>query len=157
MGVDIDRRVVSQFVGPPCLVTSRRRPPGQHRGLARWLNEGPPHKAKAPFPGCPPITVIAETVTAPLFSSLCMKVKLALQGACGSCPSSTTTMKMGIERVLNENFLNMGGVREPGLSTFRVLRCGMPCLAFLVSSIRGEAHAVIRGNNQGAASLRSRR
>ncbi|CAN0065830.1 unnamed protein product, partial [Sphacelaria rigidula] len=37
-------------------------------------------------------------------------VKLALQGACGSCPSSTTTMKMGIERVLNENFLNMGGV-----------------------------------------------
>lgn len=38
------------------------------------------------------------------------QVKLALQGACGSCPSSTTTMKMGIERVLNENFLNMGGV-----------------------------------------------
>eukprot|EP00903_Cladosiphon_okamuranus_P019159 g17622.t1 len=39
-------------------------------------------------------------------------VKLALQGACGSCPSSTTTMKMGIERVLNENFLNMGGVEQ---------------------------------------------
>lgn len=41
-----------------------------------------------------------------------VKVKLALQGACGSCPSSTTTMKMGIERVLNENFLNMGGVSD---------------------------------------------
>lgn len=25
-------------------------------------------------------------------------------GACGTCPSSTTTMKMGIERVLKEKF-----------------------------------------------------
>lgn len=25
-------------------------------------------------------------------------------GACGSCPSSTTTMKMGIEKVLKEKF-----------------------------------------------------
>ncbi|CAM9159587.1 unnamed protein product [Ascophyllum nodosum] len=39
-------------------------------------------------------------------------VKLALQGACGSCPSSTTTMKMGIERVLKENFPDMGGVEQ---------------------------------------------
>ncbi|CAG9467527.1 unnamed protein product [Pedinophyceae sp. YPF-701] len=29
-------------------------------------------------------------------------VKLQLQGACGSCPSSTTTMQMGIERRLKE-------------------------------------------------------
>ena len=29
-------------------------------------------------------------------------VILRLEGACGSCPSSTTTMKMGIERVLRE-------------------------------------------------------
>lgn len=29
-------------------------------------------------------------------------VKLKLQGACGSCPSSTTTMTMGIERRLKE-------------------------------------------------------
>ena len=29
-------------------------------------------------------------------------VKLRLQGACGSCPSSTTTMTMGIERRLKE-------------------------------------------------------
>ncbi|KAL3929107.1 MAG: hypothetical protein SGPRY_002099, partial [Prymnesium sp.] len=28
-------------------------------------------------------------------------VQLILEGACGSCPSSTVTMKMGIERVLN--------------------------------------------------------
>ncbi|XP_073145310.1 nifU-like protein 1, chloroplastic [Henckelia pumila] len=31
-------------------------------------------------------------------------VSLKLQGACGSCPSSTTTMKMGVERVLKEKF-----------------------------------------------------
>eukprot|EP00268_Persea_americana_P062547 TRINITY_DN80278_c0_g1_i1.p1 TRINITY_DN80278_c0_g1~~TRINITY_DN80278_c0_g1_i1.p1 ORF type:complete len:257 (-),score=54.03 TRINITY_DN80278_c0_g1_i1:221-889(-) len=31
-------------------------------------------------------------------------IYLKLQGACGSCPSSTTTMKMGIERVLKEKF-----------------------------------------------------
>ncbi|GAU11314.1 hypothetical protein TSUD_343050 [Trifolium subterraneum] len=31
-------------------------------------------------------------------------VSLKLQGACESCPSSTTTMKMGIERVLKEKF-----------------------------------------------------
>lgn len=29
-------------------------------------------------------------------------VKLQLQGACGSCPSSTMTLKMGIERKLRE-------------------------------------------------------
>lgn len=31
-------------------------------------------------------------------------VSLKLQGACESCPSSTTTMTMGIERVLKEKF-----------------------------------------------------
>ncbi|KAL0420157.1 UNVERIFIED_CONTAM: NifU-like protein 1, chloroplastic [Sesamum radiatum] len=31
-------------------------------------------------------------------------VSLKLQGACGNCPSSSTTMKMGIERVLKEKF-----------------------------------------------------
>lgn len=31
-------------------------------------------------------------------------ILLQLQGACESCPSSTTTMKMGIERVLKEKF-----------------------------------------------------
>lgn len=29
-------------------------------------------------------------------------VKVRLQGACGSCPSSTMTLKMGIERRLKE-------------------------------------------------------
>uniref|UniRef100_A0A6S9QA72 NIF system FeS cluster assembly NifU C-terminal domain-containing protein n=2 Tax=Chrysotila carterae TaxID=13221 RepID=A0A6S9QA72_CHRCT len=34
-------------------------------------------------------------------------VYLQLQGACGSCPSSTVTMKMGIERVLREKFADI--------------------------------------------------
>ena len=39
-------------------------------------------------------------------------VYLVLQGACGSCPSSTVTMKMGIERVLRENFGEIGEVKQ---------------------------------------------
>ena len=30
-------------------------------------------------------------------------VKVRLQGACGSCPSSTLTLKMGIERKMRES------------------------------------------------------
>ncbi|CAJ1954510.1 unnamed protein product [Cylindrotheca closterium] len=37
-------------------------------------------------------------------------VYLKLEGACGSCPSSTVTMKMGIERVLKENFADLGEI-----------------------------------------------
>mmetsp|Transcript_45596 Transcript_45596/g.67216 ORF Transcript_45596/g.67216 Transcript_45596/m.67216 type:complete len:465 (-) Transcript_45596:104-1498(-) len=37
-------------------------------------------------------------------------VYLVLEGACGSCPSSTVTMKMGIERVLKENFPKLNEV-----------------------------------------------
>lgn len=37
-------------------------------------------------------------------------VYLKLEGACGSCASSTVTMKMGIERVLKENFADLGEV-----------------------------------------------
>ena len=37
-------------------------------------------------------------------------VVLRLEGACGSCPSSTTTMKMGIERVLKERWPDIGSV-----------------------------------------------
>ena len=37
-------------------------------------------------------------------------VYLQLEGACGSCASSTVTMQMGIERVLKENFPTLGEV-----------------------------------------------
>lgn len=39
-------------------------------------------------------------------------VYLVLEGACGSCASSTVTMQMGIERVLKENFENIGEVAQ---------------------------------------------
>ena len=39
-------------------------------------------------------------------------VYLKLEGACGSCPSSTVTMQMGIERVLKENFAGLGEVLQ---------------------------------------------
>lgn len=37
-------------------------------------------------------------------------VYLVLEGACGSCASSTVTMQMGIQRVLSENFPEFGEV-----------------------------------------------
>ncbi|MBQ6668544.1 MAG: NifU family protein [Deltaproteobacteria bacterium] len=36
-------------------------------------------------------------------------VKVKLQGACGSCPMATMTLRMGIERTLKEN---VPGVKE---------------------------------------------
>jgi len=39
-------------------------------------------------------------------------VKLKLQGACGSCPSSLMTMKMGIERRLMEKIPEIMGVEQ---------------------------------------------
>ena len=39
-------------------------------------------------------------------------VKLRLQGACGSCPSSTMTLRMGIERRLKEMIPEIGEVEK---------------------------------------------
>jgi Fe-S cluster biogenesis protein NfuA len=39
-------------------------------------------------------------------------VYLKLEGACGSCASSTVTMQMGIERVLRENFPDIREIRQ---------------------------------------------
>lgn len=39
-------------------------------------------------------------------------VKLRLQGACGSCPSSTMTLRMGIERRLRESIPEIAGVEQ---------------------------------------------
>lgn len=39
-------------------------------------------------------------------------VKLRLQGACGSCPSSTMTLKMGIERRLREYIPEISEVEQ---------------------------------------------
>lgn len=39
-------------------------------------------------------------------------VKLQLQGACGSCPSSTMTLRMGIERRLREKIPEITDVEQ---------------------------------------------
>ncbi len=39
-------------------------------------------------------------------------VKLRLQGACGSCPSSAMTLKMGIERRLREKIPEIAEVEQ---------------------------------------------
>lgn len=39
-------------------------------------------------------------------------VELALEGACGTCASSTVTMKQGIERVLREEWPDLGAVTQ---------------------------------------------
>lgn len=39
-------------------------------------------------------------------------VKLRLQGACGSCPSSTMTLRMGIERRLKEMIPEISDVEQ---------------------------------------------
>lgn len=39
-------------------------------------------------------------------------VKLRLQGACGTCPSSTMTLKMGIERRLREKIPEIAEVEQ---------------------------------------------
>lgn len=39
-------------------------------------------------------------------------VKLRLQGACGSCPSSAMTLKMGIERKLRESIPEISEVEQ---------------------------------------------
>eukprot|EP01035_Chromulina_nebulosa_P018007 gene18007-23645_t len=44
-------------------------------------------------------------------------IQLELVGACGNCPSSTTTMKMGIERILKENFPYIKSIESINKST----------------------------------------
>ena len=39
-------------------------------------------------------------------------VKVRLQGACGSCPSSTMTLKMGIERKMRESIPEVSEVLQ---------------------------------------------
>jgi Fe-S cluster biogenesis protein NfuA len=39
-------------------------------------------------------------------------VRLRLQGACGSCPSSAMTLKMGIERKLKESIPEIAEVEQ---------------------------------------------
>lgn len=78
-----------------------------------------------------------------------MTVSLELEGACGDCPSSTTTMKMGIERLLKEKWPSLseiieinnavGGLQEKVLdigTAIDALSSIMPAIAGLGGSVR---------------------
>jgi Fe-S cluster biogenesis protein NfuA len=39
-------------------------------------------------------------------------VQVQMAGACGSCPSSTATLKMGVERLLMEEIPEVRGVEQ---------------------------------------------
>ena len=75
-------------------------------------------------------------------------VQLQLQGACGSCPSSTVTMKMGIERILREKWPDLGEVVDVGggaevetkelsiETAYEALQTIMPAISGLGGSVR---------------------
>ena len=71
-------------------------------------------------------------------------VTLELVGACGSCPSSTTTMKMGIERVLKEKWPDLSEVIEMSSGpneldigiAYEALSQIMPAISGLGGSVR---------------------
>jgi len=66
-------------------------------------------------------------------------ISLVLQGACGSCESSTTTMKMGIERVLKENFSNLGPIVavDPQSSQLLTVEMVEESLSKILPAIKG--------------------
>eukprot|EP01066_Platyproteum_vivax_P011824 Platyproteum_vivax@DN5358_c0_g2_i2.p2 len=46
------------------------------------------------------------------------KVYVTLKGACGNCPASTTTLHLGIERLLKETWPDISVVEVPAVQTF---------------------------------------
>lgn len=46
--------------------------------------------------------------------------RVELTGACAGCPMSIMTLRMGIERVLNEQVPELGGVEAVGLEDFEL-------------------------------------
>ena len=63
-----------------------------------------------------------------------LSVKLKLKGACGSCPSSTVTMRMGIEKRLLEKIPDIMEVIQVCPKTWKgmIFRIARPCLAVCV-------------------------
>eukprot|EP00322_Chrysochromulina_rotalis_P016051 CAMPEP_0115851536 /NCGR_PEP_ID=MMETSP0287-20121206/12532_1 /TAXON_ID=412157 /ORGANISM="Chrysochromulina rotalis, Strain UIO044" /LENGTH=209 /DNA_ID=CAMNT_0003305571 /DNA_START=8 /DNA_END=637 /DNA_ORIENTATION=+ len=83
-------------------------------------------------------------------------VSLQLQGACGSCPSSTTTMKMGIERVLKEQWPDLADVVEVGTGpteldvgvAIEAIQEIMPAITGLGGSVRIASAETIDGRGK---------
>ncbi|XP_078436339.1 NFU domain protein 1 [Wolffia australiana] len=75
-------------------------------------------------------------------------VTLRLQGACGSCPSSTTTMTMGIERVLKEKFgesvreIRQAADESPALTTVEAVNRHLDMLRPAIKNYGGSVEVV---------------
>lgn len=80
-------------------------------------------------------------------------ISLVLQGACGSCASSTTTMKMGIERVLHENFANLGPVIsvDPQSSELLTVQMVEESLSKILPAIKGMGGSITVRSTDGSS------
>ena len=77
-----------------------------------------------------------------------LTVKLRLQGACGSCPSSMTTMRMGIQRKLMEKIPEILDV-EQIIDEYE----GMELTAENVESVLDEIRPYLTGAGGGSLEL----
>ncbi len=71
-------------------------------------------------------------------------VLLRLQGACGTCPSSSATMKMGIERSLRATFgEQLKEVMQVGVAAYASVwrMCSLGCQCFCMRCVAGCAWA----------------
>lgn len=77
-----------------------------------------------------------------------LTVKLRLQGACGSCPSSTTTMTMGIKRRLMEKIPEILDVEQ-----VEDANAGLELTPENVDSVLGEIRPYLSGTGGGELEL----
>jgi len=77
-----------------------------------------------------------------------LTVKLRLQGACGSCPSSTTTMTMGIKRRLMEKIPEILEVEQ-----VEDANAGLELTPENVDSVLGEIRPYLSGTGGGELEL----
>ena len=80
-------------------------------------------------------------------------VALRLQGACGTCSSSAATMKMGIERVLHENFANLGPVIsvDPQSSELLTVQMVEESLSKILPAIKGMGGSITVRSTDGSS------
>lgn len=98
---DESKEVVSPFSENAATVTSASGRPFTKENVDQVLDEVRPY-----------LISDGGNVSVQRIDEQTKNVYLVLEGACGSCPSSTVTMKMGIERVLKENFPDLGEVLQ---------------------------------------------